>query len=113
MMATFLHRSEVQLAGACQASPRLGAPPYQDAGQIMGANGTPRRLARKVAWSVAMSTAANGVEAIWEGQRWLADGFDKLTKTIGRVVRGTFSTSNGEDAIRAADNPPTCQSLDR
>jgi hypothetical protein len=54
----------------------------------MGANGTPRRLARKVAWAVAMSTAAYGVEAIWENQQWLADGFDKLTRAIDRTVAG-------------------------
>jgi hypothetical protein len=53
-----------------------------------------------------MSTAAYGVEAIWEGQKWLADGFDKLTKTIGRTVAGTFSSTKGEDAIRAADTHP-------
>jgi hypothetical protein len=78
--------------------------------RVMGANGTPRQLARKVAWAVAMSTAAYGVEAIWEGQQWLADSFDKLTRTIGRTVAGTFSTTKVEDAIRAADTPPT---LDR
>jgi ribonuclease HI len=81
--------------------------------RVMGANGTPRRLARKVAWAVAMSTAAYGVEAIWEGQQWLVDGFDKLTRSIGRVVAGTFSTTKAEDAIRAADTPPTRQTLDR
>jgi hypothetical protein len=81
--------------------------------RIMGANGTPRRLARKVALSVAMSTAAYGVEAIWEGQKWLSDGFDKLTRTIGRVVAGTFSTAKGDDAIGAADTLPTCPTLDR
>jgi len=36
--------------------------------RVMSANGVPRRLARGVAWAVAMSTAAYGVEAIWEGQ---------------------------------------------
>jgi ribonuclease HI len=81
--------------------------------RVMGANGSPRRLARKVAWAVAMSTAAYGVEAIWEGQKWLADGFDKLTTTIGRTVAGTFSSTKGDDAIRAADTPPTGPTLDR
>jgi hypothetical protein len=74
---------------------------------IMNANGVPRKLARKVAWSVAMSTAAYGIEAIWEGQQWLPDGFHKLTVAISRTVTGTFSTTKGEDAIRAADFPPT------
>jgi hypothetical protein len=60
-----------------------------------------------------MSTAAYGVEAIWEGQKWLFDGFDKLTKTIGRTVAGTFSSTKGEDAIRAADTAPTGPTLDR
>jgi hypothetical protein len=59
--------------------------------RVMGANGTPRRLARKVARAVTMSTAAYGVEAIWEGQKWLADSFDKLTKAIGRTVVGTLA----------------------
>jgi hypothetical protein len=81
--------------------------------RVMGANGTPRRLARKVAWAVAMSTAAYGVEAIWEGQKWLIDGFDKLTKTIGRTVAKTFSSTKGVDAIRAADTLPTGPTLDR
>jgi hypothetical protein len=81
--------------------------------RVMGANGTPRKLARKVARAVAMSTAAYGVEAIWEGQKWLSDGFDKLTRTIGRTVAGTFSTAKGDDAIRAADTPPTGRTLDR
>jgi hypothetical protein len=79
----------------------------------MGANGTPRRLVRKVACAVAMSTAAYGVEAIWEGQKWLVDGLDKLTKTIGRMVSGTFSSTKRGYAIRAADTPPTGPTLDR
>jgi hypothetical protein len=54
-----------------------------------------------------------GVEAIWEGQQWLADGFDNLTRTIGRTVAGTFSTTKAEDGIRAADTPPTRPTLDR
>jgi hypothetical protein len=33
--------------------------------RIMNANGIKRKLAR---WSIAMSTAAYGIEAIWEGQ---------------------------------------------
>jgi hypothetical protein len=32
-----------------------------------------RRLARTVAWSTSMSTAAYGIEAIWEGQQWIID----------------------------------------
>jgi hypothetical protein len=39
-----------------------------------------------------MSTAAYGIEAIWEGQQRLLDGFDKLTTVIGRTVAGTFSS---------------------
>jgi hypothetical protein len=34
------------------------------------------------------------------------EGFDRLTVAIGRSVAGTFSTTKGEDAIRAADTPP-------
>jgi hypothetical protein len=52
-----------------------------------------------------MSTAAYGIEAIWEGQGWLLEGFHKLSVAIGRSVAGTFSTAKGEDAIRAADIP--------
>jgi len=57
----------------------------------MTAIGIPRKLARKVAWAVAMSTAAYGTEALSEGQRWLLNGFDKLTRAIGQAVAGTFS----------------------
>jgi hypothetical protein len=81
--------------------------------RVMNANGVPRKLARKVAWSVAMSTAAYGIEAIWEDQQWLLDGFHKLTVAIARTVAGTFSSTMGEDAIRAADIPPTRPALDR
>jgi hypothetical protein len=79
----------------------------------MKANGIPRKLARKVAWAVAMSTAAYGVEAIWEGQKWLLDEFHRLTVAIGRTVAGTFGTTEGEDAIRAADTPPAEPMLNR
>ena len=44
----------------------------------MGVDGAKRQLPRKVAWAVAMSTAAFGVEAIWEGQTWLLDGFNRF-----------------------------------
>jgi hypothetical protein len=54
-----------------------------------------------------------GVEAIWEGQQWLADVFDNLTRTIGRTLAGTFSTTKAEDGIWAADTPPTRPPLDR
>jgi hypothetical protein len=73
--------------------------------RVIKANGIPRKLARKVAWAVAMSTVAYGVEAIWEGQKWLLEDFYRLTVAIGRTVAGTFSTAKGEDAIRAADTP--------
>ena len=72
----------------------------------MKANGIPRKLARKVAWAVAMSSAAYGVEAIWECQRWLVDGFQKLLPAIGRAVSGTFSSTKAQDSMRAADTPP-------
>ena len=67
----------------------------------------------KVAWTVAMSTAAYGVEALWEGQWWLLGDFDKLTRANGRVVAGTLRTTKGEDAIRAGDITPTEPALDR
>jgi ribonuclease HI len=81
--------------------------------RVMNAHGVPRKLARKIAWSVAMSTAAYGIEAIWEDQQWLLDGFHKLTVAIARTVAGTFGTTKGEDAIRAGDIPPTKPALDR
>jgi len=43
------------------------------------------------------------IEALWEGQSWLLDGFDKLSTAIGHAVAGTFSTTKDTDAIRAAD----------
>jgi hypothetical protein len=79
----------------------------------MTANGIRRKLARKVGWAVAMSTAAYGIEAIWEGQEWLLEGFYKLSVAIGRSVAGTFGMAKGEDAMRAADTPPTRPALDR
>jgi len=60
-----------------------------------------------------MSAAAYGIEAIWEDQRWLLDGFTKPTNVFGRAVAGTFSTAKGEDAVRAADIPPVKPTLDR
>jgi hypothetical protein len=81
--------------------------------RIMKANGIPRKLARKVAWAVAMSTAAYGVETLWEDQKWLLDEFHRLTVAIGRTVAGTFGTTKGEDAIRAADTPPAEPMLNR
>jgi len=75
----------------------LGHHRLRTASRVMSANGIPRKLARKAAWAVAMSTAAYGVEALWEGQCWLLDRFTKLTNAIGRVVADTFSTAKGED----------------
>jgi hypothetical protein len=63
---------------------------------IMNANGIKWKLARKAGWLVAMSAAAYGIEAIWEGQARLFDGFHRLNVAIGRAVAGTFSTSKGE-----------------
>jgi len=60
-------------------------------------NGVKRALARKVAWAIAMSTAAYGAEAIWEDQGWMLDGFDRLTALIGRAVAAAFSTTKGEE----------------
>jgi len=62
--------------------------------RAMNANGIPRRLARKIAWAVSMSTAAAyGVKAIWEGQQWLLDSFDRPTSVTGRTIADTFSTA--------------------
>jgi len=53
-----------------------------------------------------------GVEAIWEGQAWILDGFHKPTTTMAHAVARTFSSTKGDDAIPAADIPPTCPALD-
>jgi hypothetical protein len=74
--------------------------------RIMTANGIQRKLACKVGWTAAMSTAAYGIEAIWKRQAWLLEGPDKPKTTTGRSVAGTFGTAKGEDAVRAADTPP-------
>jgi len=52
----------------------------------MTVNRVLRKLARKVAWAVVMSTAAYGVETLWEGRKWLLEGFNKLTTAISRAV---------------------------
>jgi len=80
--------------------------------RIINANGVKRSLARKVAWAMAMSTAAYGVGAIWENQGWMLDSFNHLT-AIGQAVAGTFSTAKAEDAIQAADTPPARPALAR
>jgi hypothetical protein len=46
------------------------------------------------------------------GRAWLLKGFHRLSMAIGRGVAGTFSTAKGEDAIRAANVPPTGPALD-
>jgi hypothetical protein len=45
----------------------LGYHRFRTMARIMTANGIRRKLASKVRWAVAMSTAAYGVEAIWKG----------------------------------------------
>jgi hypothetical protein len=60
-----------------------------------------------------MSTAVYGLEAIWEGQKWLLDEFQRLTVAIRSTVAGTFGTTKGEDAIRGADTPPAETMLNR
>ena len=47
--------------------------------------------------------AAYDIQAIWEGQKWLPEGFKKLTIVIGRALTGTFITAKGEDIISAED----------
>jgi hypothetical protein len=85
----------------------LGHRQIRTISRVMTINRVPRKLARKIAWEVSMSTAAYGIEAIWEGQTWLLDGFNKLSAATGRAVAGTFSTAKAEDAVRAADAPLT------
>jgi hypothetical protein len=64
-----------------------------------------------------MSTAAYRIEAIWEGQAWLLEVFNKLkTAAIGRSVAGTFGTTRGKaqtspkvHAISGASKQPLTQ----
>jgi hypothetical protein len=65
-----------------------------------------RSLARKIAWSTAMVTAAYRAELMWIEQAWLQKGFEELTASMGHAVTGSFRIANGIDAIRAADIPP-------
>jgi hypothetical protein len=75
--------------------------------------GIDRRLAHIVAWSTSMSTAAYGIEAIWEGQQWIVDSFQMLTTRIAQDVGGTFRSAKQQDMIREAATPPTRAALDR
>jgi hypothetical protein len=106
-MAGILPGLPDELASACQAQTGSGHHRIRIMAGVMNANGIKRKLARKVGRAVAMSTAVYGIEAIWEGQSWLFDGFHRLSTAIGRTAAGTFSTTKGEDAIRAADISPT------
>jgi hypothetical protein len=85
----------------------------QKVARFMQRWGINRKLARTVAWSTSMGTAAYGIEAIWEGQPWIVQSFHKLTARIGRDVSGTFASTMGVDAIREAATPPTRAALDR
>jgi hypothetical protein len=77
----------------------------------MKANGVPRKLARKIGWLLAMSTAAYGMKVTWRNQKWALKVFEHLTHSIAKAVAGTFSTTLAGDTIRAADTPPA--DLDR
>jgi hypothetical protein len=67
----------------------------QKVARFMQRWGINRKLARTVAWSTSMATAAYGIEAIWEGQPWIVQSFHKLTARIGRDVSGTFASTMG------------------
>jgi ribonuclease HI len=58
----------------------------QKVARFMQCWGINSKLARTVAWSTSMATAAYGIEAIWEGQTWIVQSFHKLTAQIGRDV---------------------------
>jgi hypothetical protein len=75
--------------------------------------GINRKLARTLAWSTSMATAAYGIEAIWEGQPWNVQSFHKLTARISRDVSGTFASPMGVYAIREAATPPARAALGR
>jgi hypothetical protein len=77
----------------------LGHHRLRASARVMKANGIPRKLARKVAWVVAKSTAPYGIQALWQRQQWLLNDFHRLTVAIGRTVAGTFGTTKGDDAI--------------
>ena len=66
--------------------------------------GVRRHIAREIAWSTSMSTAAYLSEIYWNGQTWVREAFDQLTMCIARDAAGTFTTTAGSDAIRAAEN---------
>ena len=76
----------------------------------MTANSIPRKLVGKVAWAVAMSTAAYGIEALWEGQKWLLDGFGGLTRAAGRAVADPSAPRKAKmqsaQAISLPPDPP-------
>jgi hypothetical protein len=91
----------------------LGHHRIATASRVMKANGVPRRIARKIGWSLAMSAAAYGMEVIWKSQPWILKGFDKLTLAIARAVAGTFGTTAAGDTILATDSPPAGPALDR
>jgi hypothetical protein len=79
----------------------------------MAAHGINRKLARTVAWSTAMATATYGIEVMYEGQEWIVDQIQKVTVRIAKDIAGLQGTTEGCDAIRSADIPPTCPMLDR
>ena len=105
MLAGFPGGPPLQLANTCMPPAGLGTPEVATISESC----RPTKLARKVAWAVA----TYGMTAIWEDRQWLLKGFNKLTAALRHAVVGTFGTSKGEDAVRAADVPPAQPTLDR
>ena len=82
--------------------------------RVTDANGVQRKLARKVAWAGPSPCSRPRMASRPFGKASSAPGRLRQTSlVIGRTVAGTFSTAKGEDAIHAADIPPTRPALDR
>jgi hypothetical protein len=76
--------------------------------RFMAAHGINRKLARTVAWS----TATYGMGVIYEGQQWIVDKIQMVNVKIAKDIAGLKATTAGCDAIRSADIPPTRVMLD-
>lgn len=82
----------------------------------MAGHGINRKLARTVAWSTSMATATYGIGAIFGNQlrqQWIIDEIQRVATAIAKDVAGLFSTTNQDNAIRAAGIPSTESMLQR
>jgi hypothetical protein len=67
-MARILSRSMLNWRAHVKTRVQQGLWPQQNVARFMQRWGINGKLARTVAWSTSMATAAYGIEAIWEGQ---------------------------------------------